>query len=109
MPPPACSHAFSEEILYGLDGVLRCRVGDQVRELRPGETTVAPRGVLHGFSNPFEAPARALVVLTPDLGERYFHDIAAVAGAPGGPDPEEMARVMAGYGVKVSPLPFAAD
>jgi hypothetical protein len=58
-----------------------------------------PRGVVHAFSNPHEAPAKALIMLTPDIGAQYFRDIAAIATAPGGPDPAKMAAMMTKYGL----------
>src|SRR5579862_4356495 len=58
--PPPHSHSDNEEIIYCLEGVLRCSVGDEVCDLHPGEKGYTPRGVVHGFSNPFDRPARAL-------------------------------------------------
>ncbi len=104
--PPPHSHSDNEEILYCLEGVLRCSVGDEVCYLHPGEKGYTPRGVVHGFSNPFDRPARALVIITPDIGAQYFHDVAEVVGAPGGPDPAKIAAVMGRYGlVPVPPAP----
>jgi hypothetical protein len=64
-----------------------------------------PRGSVHGFSNPHGQTARALIVLTPDIGMQYFRDIAAVATAPGGPDPAKMAEVMKRYGLVLAVAP----
>lgn len=106
--PPPHSHSDNEEIIYCLEGVLRCSLGGEVCDLHPGEKGFTPRGVVHGFSNPFDRPARALVIITPDIGAQYFHDVAEVVGAPGGPDPAKIAAVMARYGLKPSaPEPVA--
>jgi len=101
--PPPHSHSDNEEIMYCLEGTLRTAVGDEVRDLKPGERGYTPRGVVHGFSNPHGSVARALVILTPDIGAQYFRDVAAVVGVPGGPDPAKMAEVMRRYGLVLAP------
>jgi quercetin dioxygenase-like cupin family protein len=101
--PPAHSHSDNEEMMYCLEGTLRCSVGDEVRDLKAGENSFTPRGVVHAFCNPYDCAARALVVLTPDIGAQYFRDIAEVVGAPSGPDPAKMVAVMNRYGLKLSP------
>ncbi|MEI6204830.1 MAG: cupin domain-containing protein [Enhydrobacter sp.] len=101
--PPAHSHTNNEEMIYCLEGTLRSTVGDEVRDLKPGERSYTPRGVVHAFSNPHDRVARALVILTPDIGAQYFRDIATVVGAPGGPTPAKMAEVMVRYGLVLSP------
>jgi quercetin dioxygenase-like cupin family protein len=106
--PPAHSHGNNEEVVYVLDGVLRYTVDDETRDLTPGQRMYTPRGSVHAFSNPHDSPARALIILTPDIGARYFRDIAAVATAPGGPDPAKMAEVMTRYGLVLAPPKPAA-
>jgi quercetin dioxygenase-like cupin family protein len=101
--PPAHSHSHNEENVYVLEGVLRYSVDDDLRDLRPGEHMRTPRGSVHSFSNPHQETARALIVLTPDIGAQYFLDVAAVASQPGGPDPARMKEVMARYGLVLSP------
>jgi quercetin dioxygenase-like cupin family protein len=103
--PPAHSHTDNEEIVYVLEGLLRYVVDDELRDLGPGDHMRTPRGSVHSFSNPHDQPARALVVLTPDIGAQYFRDIAEIVRRPGGPDPAGMAEVMARYGLVVSPPP----
>ena len=99
--PPAHSHSENEEIAFVLEGVFRYTVDGETRDLGPGEHMRTPRGAVHCFSNPHEQTARALVVLTPDIGAQYFLDIAEVAQAPGGPDPARIVEVMARYGLVV--------
>jgi quercetin dioxygenase-like cupin family protein len=101
--PPAHSHTGNEEIVYVLEGVLRYRVDEETRDLKGGERMYTPRGSVHAFSNPHGATARALIMLTPDIGAQYFRDIAAVVTAPGGPDPAAMAAVMTRYGLVLAP------
>jgi quercetin dioxygenase-like cupin family protein len=100
--PPAQSNSGNEEITYVLEGVFRYTVNGETRDLGPGEHMRTPRGSVHSFSNPHQETARALVVLTPDIGAQYFLDIAELANAPGGPDPAAMVGVMARYGLVVA-------
>jgi hypothetical protein len=46
--------------------------------------------------------ARALVILSPDIGAQYFRDVAEVVAVPGGPNPVKMAEVMSRYGLVLS-------
>lgn len=101
--PPAHSHSDNEEIVYVLEGQLRYWVDDETKDLQPGERMYTPRGSVHAFSNPHERTARALIILTPDIGAQYFRDIAEVVSAAGGPDPKRMAAVMTRYGLVLAP------
>jgi quercetin dioxygenase-like cupin family protein len=101
--PPAHSHRDNEEVVYVLEGTLRYTVDDETRDLSPGERMYTPRGSIHAFSNPHDRSARALIILTPDIGAQYFRDVAEVANAPGGPTPARMAEVMARYGLVLAP------
>jgi quercetin dioxygenase-like cupin family protein len=96
--PPPHHHAGHDEYIVVTAGVLRYRVGAEVRDLQPGEHMVSPRGVPHAFANPGTEPARALVTQFPDLGPQYFRDIASLLGG-GPPDPARIAAVMARYGL----------
>jgi hypothetical protein len=58
-----------------------------------------PRGVVHAFSNPFDSPARALIIMSPDVGAQYFKDVAAVVNAGGPPDKAALVGVMSRYGL----------
>jgi quercetin dioxygenase-like cupin family protein len=99
--PPPHSHCDNEECVYVLEGVLRYTVDDVTRDLGPGEWMSTPRGSVHQFSNPGSATARALVMMTPDIGAQFFIDVAAVAAAAAGgpPDRARLAQVMTRYGL----------
>ena len=99
--PPAHSHTNNEEIVYVLEGRLRYSVDDETRDLGPGERMYTPRGSVHAFSNPHDRTARALIMLTPDIGAQYFRDVAAAVA--GGPNPAAMQAVMARYGLVLEP------
>ena len=108
--PPPHSHRDNEEVVYVLEGRLRYSVDDETRDLGPGERMYTPRGSVHAFSNPHESTAKALIILTPDIGAQYFREIAEVANTPGGPSPARMLEVMTRYGLVLAPpkLPTAA-
>ena len=97
--PPPHSHTRNEECVYVLEGMLRYSVDAVSRDLRPGEWMFTPRGSVHHFSNPSGATARALIVLTPDIGAQYFRDVAAVVNAGGPPDVGKLVAVMSTYGL----------
>ncbi|WP_206998937.1 cupin domain-containing protein [Trinickia mobilis] len=101
--PPPHSHTRNEECVYVLEGVLRYSVDGLVRDLTPGEWMFTPRGSVHHFSNPHNATARALIVLTPDIGAQYFRDVGTIVNAGGPPDREKLIGVMSRYGLV--PLP----
>lgn len=98
--PPPHSHSNNEECVYVLEGVLRYTVDDETRDLAPGEWMSTPRGSVHQFSNPHAETARALVMLTPDIGEQFFRDVGALANnADGPPNPAALLQVMTRYGL----------
>jgi len=97
--PPPHSHTNNEECVYVLAGTLRYSVDAETRDLTVGQTMRTPRGAVHAFSNPFAETARALIVLSPDIGAQYFRDVAAVIDAGGPPDKAALVAVMARYGL----------
>ena len=97
--PPPHSHSNNEEIVYVLEGTLRYTVGSETRDLTPGQSMHTPRGTVHGFSNAFDTPARALIILSPDIGAQYFQDVAAVVNRAGPPDKAALVAVMGRYGL----------
>lgn len=97
--PPPHSHTHNEEFIYLLEGALHYSVDDVSRELAPGDWMSTPRGSVHGFRNHGACPARALVMLTPDIGMQYFHDVGAVVNGGMPPDRARLIEVMARYGL----------
>jgi quercetin dioxygenase-like cupin family protein len=101
--PPPHSHTNNDECVYALGGTLRYSVTDETRDLRPGDWMFTPRGAVHAFSNPHGEPARALIVMTPDVGDQYFRDVGKVVNAGGPPDRAKLLEVMAAYGLVPAP------
>jgi quercetin dioxygenase-like cupin family protein len=97
--PPPHSHTRNEECAYVLEGMLRYSVDGVARDLKPGEWMHTPPGSVHQFSNPHGETARALIMLTPDIGAQYFRDVGAVVGAGGPPDRAKLMEVMSRYGL----------
>ena len=100
--PPPHSHTNNEEIVFVLEGMLRYMVGPETRDLAPGQTMRTPKGSVHGFSNPFTSVARALITLAPDIGPKYFQDVAAVLNTCGPPDKAAVVAVMSRHGLTPS-------
>lgn len=105
--PPPHSHSNNEEIVYVLEGKLRYAVGSDKRDLQPGDSMHTPKGVVHEFSNPFSEVARALIVLSPDIGAQYFLDVNEVMKKGPPPDKVALAAVMKQYGL-VPSMPTGA-
>jgi quercetin dioxygenase-like cupin family protein len=97
--PPPHSHSNNEECVYVLAGTLRYTVGAETRDLTPGQSMATPKGVVHGFSNPFAEAAKAMIVLSPDIGAQYFKDVGIVVNAGGPPDRVALLAVMSKYGL----------
>lgn len=105
--PPPHSHTHNEECVYVVEGTLRYTVDNVTRDLRPGDWMRTPKGSVHGFSNPHEGSARALIVMSPDIGAQYFHDVASVINAGGPPDKTALIAVMSRYGLIPAAAPGA--
>ena len=103
--PPPHSHTENEECVYVLEGTLRYSVDQESRDLRPGEWMSTPRGSVHHFINKTSETARALIMLTPDIGEQFFRDAGAIANGGGPPDRVKLMEVMSRYGL----VPAAAQ
>ncbi|ALL71661.1 cupin (plasmid) [Paraburkholderia caribensis MBA4] len=103
--PPPHSHARNEECVYVLEGILRYSVDGVVRDLAPGEWMFTPRGSVHHFSNPHNGTARALIVMTPDIGAQYFRDVGTIVNAGGPTDRGKLIGVMSRYGLVPAPPP----
>jgi len=97
--PPPHSHSLNDECVYVLEGKLRYSVGEDSRDLAPGEWMFSPKDTVHRFSNPFDAATRALIVQSPDIGPQYFKDVGAVVNAGGPPNKAALAAVMSRYGL----------
>ncbi len=83
---PPHRHNSYDEAFYVLDGVMTFRVGDDWRDMESGTFLWVPRGTVHGFHNRTGAPARVLVVATPQVVPLVREARAMMAAGP--PDPD---------------------
>jgi hypothetical protein len=58
-----------------------------------------PRGSVHHFINKTSGTARALVMLTPDIGAGYFHEVGTVVNTGEPPDRAKLTGIMSKYGL----------
>jgi mannose-6-phosphate isomerase-like protein (cupin superfamily) len=99
---PSHIHHNEDEALYGLEGEVTVRVGDQLHTVGPGTFILMPRDVVHTFSNPSAVPARVLVVSSPGAVIGYFAEAAALTNASptGQPDMQQLGALAAKYGIE---------
>lgn len=64
--PPAHVHEEFDEAWYVLSGEVQFEIDSERGRLHPGSLAFAPRGRAHRFSIAADAPARMLVVTTPE-------------------------------------------
>ena len=104
MPVPH-HHVGFDESGYGVSGRLRFMLEGRSIDVGSGDLVWIERGKVHGFTNPFDEPAKVLCTITPGvLGAEYFREIRGLLGG-GPPDPKAMAEVMLRYGlVPVKPV-----
>jgi quercetin dioxygenase-like cupin family protein len=105
--PPLHTHAKEDESWCILEGHLRFKLGDEIREAPQGSFVFVPRGVPHCFQNVGAAPARILVEFTPSGMEEFFDRFAEL---PDGPvDPGVFARLGKDVGMDVLGPPLAVS
>lgn len=66
----AHTHAGNDKIYHALRGTCHVQIGEHTQPLPPGQTAVAPAGVLHGVENRSDERATLLVVMAPNPNVR---------------------------------------
>ena len=99
---PAHIHHNEDEALYGLEGEVTVRVGEQIHTVGPGTFVLMPRDIVHTFSNPGAVPARVVVVSSPGAVIGYFEEAAALTNASptGQPDMQQVVALAATYDIE---------
>ncbi len=102
---PPHTHTNEDEIFIVLNGQVHFLNGEDKVTAEPGTIASLPRGHIHGFWNPYDAPAQLLVVAAPGHFEDFFKAVEA-AMAQGGPKtPPQVGQIIgetaAKYGVIV--------
>jgi quercetin dioxygenase-like cupin family protein len=72
--PPPHFHHYEDESFYILEGSATFQAGGQTIHAKPGDFIHVPRGTVHSIKNEGNAPARALVVISPagPTGMQHF-------------------------------------
>jgi mannose-6-phosphate isomerase-like protein (cupin superfamily) len=97
-PPPHLHHETAETF-FVLEGKLAMRLGDETLTLPTGGFVLVPPGTVHTFSNPGNAPARFLGLVSPGGFEQYFRDLRDAFG-DGPPDPAKIGEIASRYDVE---------
>jgi mannose-6-phosphate isomerase-like protein (cupin superfamily) len=100
---PVHTHKHEDEWSFVLDGEVGVQIGDETFVAGPGDLVLKPRGVPHAFWNPTDEPARLLEVITPGGFEEYFARLGELFRASPMPDPAELGRIAAEFGMDVDP------
>lgn len=90
-------HRTLEETFYVLEGEFELRADEEVRRALPGSLMFIPPGVPHRFSNPTDAPAKLLLVMSPAAFDRYFVELAEILAQSGPPDSNAIAALRSKY------------
>ena len=98
-------HHAETEAFYVLEGKVEFLKGERTVSARVGEFVFIPRGVVHGFKNVGDEPARCLGIVTPGgLAEKLLTGLGEPAKAEtlpplpeGPPDVERIAQIVSKY------------
>ena len=100
--PPQHIHRDHDEVFIVTQGMLRFTSGAENVDVEAGSCVTVPVGTPHTFSNPFDAPARFIGTMTPDLYIEYFRDLGRLpVNEQGMLDPADIGRTMAKYATDV--------
>ena len=101
--PPLHVHGRETECLYVVSGVLRFKLGGEIRRAPAGSFVFVPSGVAHCFQNVGDEPARMMVTFTPSGMEGFFEQLAQLDAV----DPAAFGDAAGGYGMTVVGPPLA--
>jgi mannose-6-phosphate isomerase-like protein (cupin superfamily) len=97
--PPPHIHRETVDSFYVLEGELTVRLGDETLTLGPDSFVLVPPGTAHTFSNPGDAPARFLSLMSPGGFEQYFRDLRDAFGDRP-PDFKQIVKIASRYDVE---------
>ena len=72
---PLHYHKTFVESFYILEGEVEIKRGDETLIATPGRLIHIPTGVVHGFHNTTDQPARLLIICTPGGHDTFFTDL----------------------------------
>jgi mannose-6-phosphate isomerase-like protein (cupin superfamily) len=100
--PPQHVHRDHDEVFIVTLGKLRFTSEGESVDAEAGSCVIVPTGTTHTFSNPFDAPAKFINTLTPDLYIEYFRDLSRLpVDEQGLLSPADIGRTMAKYATDV--------
>lgn len=105
--PPLHAHEREGESWYVLDGLLRFKIGGEIRKAPTGSFVYVPPGVPHCFQNVGGGPARILVLFSPAGMEEFFDRFAKLPA--GSVDPGAFAALGRDAGMTVLGPPLAVS
>jgi quercetin dioxygenase-like cupin family protein len=79
-------HRGHSDAFYVLEGELEFQVGEETVTAGSGSFVLSPAGLVHGFRNVSDAPARALNIHAPGGFVEYRRELHALRAAGGEPD-----------------------
>jgi len=62
--------------IFILSGKLKVKIGEEEKELSPGELAFIPKQTVHDFANPYDNPCRFLMQVSPAGLENFFEEAA---------------------------------
>ncbi len=86
-------HESADQLLYVIEGEIDVNVGGDTFAARDGDLIAKPHGIMHGFANRSERPARVLEITAGDSFERLTLAAATMD------DPSEFPRLRTEHGV----------
>ena len=93
--PPPHWHKVTTEIFYVLDGALTFMLNGEATTVGPGGYAFVPPGVVHGFANQSDAPAKYLGIASPAGLEDYFAELQELIKQEPAWPPRDMEKVVA--------------
>lgn len=99
---PLHVHDHEEEAFYVLEGSGVFVVGEERRELGPGDFVIVPGGAAHGLARMGGESLRMLVVTSPAGLEQFFVEVQNREASAGSPmDEEDVVALAAEFGTRI--------
>ena len=93
--PPPHWHKVTTEIFYVVEGVLTFTLDGEATTVGPGGYAFVPPGVVHGFANQSDAPAKYFGIASPAGLEDYFAELQELIKQEPAWPPRNMETVVA--------------